>query len=236
MFTLFQHIKKRLQGKKLWELLSRIQWQGIEIADFRNYNYGDDAKTINWKLSAKFQETYVNTYLQDQDASIYIFLDNNKNFLYRTNTESYFAKANKLLEAITYSAKRLGADIHFAHNADDGTVKHHIIKRRYNYFIQLIKKTTTEKINPKMPKYSSNLKDFLQSVKKIQKKSIILIISDFLAMDEENTALIRFLNQKHELFLIKAYFHSDYWLNFNHLWLKRNESRSEYFYSLDELL
>src|SRR5690606_33874905 len=40
---------------------------GLEFDDLRPYQYGDDIRTIEWKVSAKGHGTFVKTYKEDKD-------------------------------------------------------------------------------------------------------------------------------------------------------------------------
>ena len=41
---------------------SRFQGQGMQFADVRVYQYGDDTRHIEWRSSARAQQTYVKTF------------------------------------------------------------------------------------------------------------------------------------------------------------------------------
>lgn len=48
---------------------------GLEFDDLRPYQYGDDVRTIEWKVSAKGHGTFVKTFKEDKDQSVYFLLD-----------------------------------------------------------------------------------------------------------------------------------------------------------------
>lgn len=60
-----------LQG----EYQSLFKGSGLEFDDLRPYQYGDDVRTIEWKVSAKGHGTFVKTFREDKDQSVYFLLD-----------------------------------------------------------------------------------------------------------------------------------------------------------------
>ena len=60
-----------LQG----EYQSLFKGSGLEFDDLRPYQYGDDIRTIEWKVSAKGHGTFVKTFREDKEQSVYFLLD-----------------------------------------------------------------------------------------------------------------------------------------------------------------
>jgi len=60
-----------LQG----EYQSLFKGSGLEFDDLRPYQYGDDVRTIEWKVSAKGHGTFVKTFKEEKDQSVYFLLD-----------------------------------------------------------------------------------------------------------------------------------------------------------------
>jgi uncharacterized protein (DUF58 family) len=55
--------------------VSRERGEGIEFADLRPLAAGDRARSINWRATARRQETYVNVQHPEQSADVVLFLD-----------------------------------------------------------------------------------------------------------------------------------------------------------------
>lgn len=60
-----------LQG----EYQSLFKGSGLEFDDLRPYQYGDDIRTIEWKVTAKGHGTFVKTFREDKEQSVYFLLD-----------------------------------------------------------------------------------------------------------------------------------------------------------------
>ncbi len=48
---------------------------GLEFDDVRPYQYGDDIRTIDWHVSAKGHGTYVKTFKEEKEQTIFFILD-----------------------------------------------------------------------------------------------------------------------------------------------------------------
>lgn len=52
-----------------------FQGKGMEFVDFRDYNYGDDAKDIDWLVSAREGKTLVRRYQEERELEILFVCD-----------------------------------------------------------------------------------------------------------------------------------------------------------------
>ena len=50
--------------------------QGIEFDEVRHYERGDDVRTIDWNVSARFGTPYVKTYREEREMTVCVILDN----------------------------------------------------------------------------------------------------------------------------------------------------------------
>ena len=96
----------KLNPNFLADLMTEIEMHlnrpgfGSEIYGFRKYQYGDDTRDINWKITAKTSEVILTKYSQEQNLHIVIVFDN----VYENRNESH----NNILEwfesAVTFVA------------------------------------------------------------------------------------------------------------------------------------
>jgi uncharacterized protein (DUF58 family) len=54
---------------------SVFKGQGVEFDEARHYQIGDDARFIDWNVSARFGEPYVKMYREERELSVFIILD-----------------------------------------------------------------------------------------------------------------------------------------------------------------
>ena len=48
---------------------------GIEFSDYRKYVPGDDPRHIDWNVYARTERVYVKRFQEEQDLSVFIFLE-----------------------------------------------------------------------------------------------------------------------------------------------------------------
>jgi uncharacterized protein (DUF58 family) len=67
--------KKALAGKNSGDRRSPLKGKSVEFADFRNYAIGDDFRQIDWNAYARLEKLFLKLFLEEQDATVYLYLD-----------------------------------------------------------------------------------------------------------------------------------------------------------------
>jgi uncharacterized protein (DUF58 family) len=57
------------------EYLSSFKGQGIEFAEVREYQPGDDVRSIDWNVTARLGETYVKRYVEERELTVLLIVD-----------------------------------------------------------------------------------------------------------------------------------------------------------------
>src|SRR5829696_6400960 len=66
-----QAINTHMQGN----FHSVFKGSGLEFSDVRSYQYGDDVRTIDWNVSAKGHGTFVKTFKEEKEQTVFFILD-----------------------------------------------------------------------------------------------------------------------------------------------------------------
>jgi len=66
---------RRLDGLLQGDYRSLFQGFGLDLADLREYQFGDDVRTIDWNVTARMQVPYVRRYLEDREVTAWFLLD-----------------------------------------------------------------------------------------------------------------------------------------------------------------
>ncbi|HEV7820035.1 MAG TPA: DUF58 domain-containing protein, partial [Burkholderiales bacterium] len=48
---------------------------GLELADLREYQYGDDVRRIDWNATARLDKTFVRDYVEEREFTAWFLLD-----------------------------------------------------------------------------------------------------------------------------------------------------------------
>ena len=80
---------------------------GMDYAESRVYQIGDDTKSINWRLSARSQETFVKTYHMESRPCLCVVLDQRSSMVFGTRSRLKITQATRIAVMLAYAA-----DIH----------------------------------------------------------------------------------------------------------------------------
>jgi uncharacterized protein (DUF58 family) len=92
---------------------SVFKGQGIEFDEARHYEIGDDARFIDWNVSARLGEPYVKMFREERELSVFIILDTSPSMftsLWPAGTDEVSAYDQGVLAAalIAFSAEKAG--------------------------------------------------------------------------------------------------------------------------------
>jgi uncharacterized protein (DUF58 family) len=66
---------RRLDGQMPGDYRTLLYGSGIDVADLREYEPGDDVRYIDWNVTARMDAPYVRTYHEDRELSAWLLLD-----------------------------------------------------------------------------------------------------------------------------------------------------------------
>lgn len=95
-----KHSSVQLSG----EYRSRFKGQGMQFADVRVYQYGDDVRHIDWRTSARSQQTYVKTYEEERQLNVILACDVSGSSAFGSGDYSKREAAALALATIGFSA------------------------------------------------------------------------------------------------------------------------------------
>ena len=192
-------IRKAININLQGDYKSVFKGTGLDFDDLRPYNYGDDIRTINWNITAKQNNIYINTYKEEKEQSVFFLIDVSKSQIIGNDIQNKLNLTKEICSVLCLSAIRENNQVGLICFTD---IKEKYIKPKkgfsHAYFI--IKKLF--KLKPKSKK--TNINKFINfSMNIIKKKSIIIFISDFI--DRDYTKNLISMSKKHDLVLIQIY-------------------------------
>ena len=84
-------------------LASRALGSGTDYAESRVYQYGDDPRSINWRLSARSTDTFVKTFHTESRPCVSILLDQRKSMIFGTKKRLKISQALRVASLLAYS-------------------------------------------------------------------------------------------------------------------------------------
>ncbi len=178
---------------------SAFKGQGIEFDEVRPYAVGDDVRHIDWNVTARTGEVYIKRFHEERELNIIFVIDNSPSFTWSSEQESRQYASAQLCGLIGSAAiannDRIGI-LRFSDGVDEFLPPKHgrsQLMRCLSEVLQLPKSTKTTQLSLAI--------EHLSHIK--LKRSIIVILSDFLSSSNEiYDDSLAILAKKHELLAI----------------------------------
>ena len=68
-------VLRRLDGRLQGDYRTVFRGTGVDVADLREYQYGDDQRHIDWNVTARTDITHVREYVEDREVTAWLLLD-----------------------------------------------------------------------------------------------------------------------------------------------------------------
>ena len=189
-------IRKALTSHMQGDYHSIFKGSGLEFDDVRTYQYGDDVRTIDWNVSAKGHGTYVKTFVESKEQTVYFILDVSASQLIGNPGRQKMDIGKEICGILAFSALKESSQVGLLCYSDQ---KEKFIKpgkgtkHAYEILSNLYKLKTSSR--------KTDLQEALKfAIKMIKRKSVVILISDFI--DEGYEHNLRAIASKHDLVVI----------------------------------
>jgi uncharacterized protein (DUF58 family) len=68
-------VLRRLDGRLQGEHRTAFRGTGVDVADLREYQFGDDLRHIDWNVTARTDVAHVREYVEDREVTAWLLLD-----------------------------------------------------------------------------------------------------------------------------------------------------------------
>lgn len=188
--------KQLVEGLISGNYHSVFKGQGIEFSETREYRAGDDIRTIDWKVTARFNHPYVKEFIEERDLQVYFAIDMSGSSSFGNNV-SKRRKAIEVVASLMFAALRSKDNVGAFLFTDE--IETFIPARKgRKHILKMISKLVS--FEPKST--NTDLKTSLVYISKvIKKRSIIFIISDF--FDEGFMQPLKILRNRHDVIALR---------------------------------
>jgi uncharacterized protein (DUF58 family) len=195
---------RRLDGMLQGDYRTLFHGNGVDFADLREYQYGDDVRYIDWNVTARTSTPYIREYVEDREITAWFLLDLSPSVDFGTpDTER--EKRTVLIDFVTTLARlltrhgnRVGAII-YGHGVErtipprGGRIQ---VLRMVNDLLQ-------QRRLPAAP--FTDLAPLLEAgVGTIKRRSLVFVISDFISAPGWERPL-HLLTQRHEVMAVRLF-------------------------------
>lgn len=180
------------------EYHSAFKGRGMAFSEVRDYAVGDEIRTIDWNVTARFNEPFVKVFEEERELTVMLLVDVSASEMFGTKNQIKRETITELCAVLAFSAVSNNDRIGLLLFSDQ--IEMFIPpKKGKSHILRIIR----ELINFE-PKHSgtdigSALKYFTKMVKK---KSIAFVLSDFISEDFSNA--FKIASRKHDVVALKV--------------------------------
>ncbi len=190
-------IRKAINSQMQGDFRSIFKGSGLEFDDVRPYQYGDDIRTIDWNVSAKGHGTFVKTFREEKEQTVFFILDVSASEDIGSPGRTKADVGKEICGVLALSAAKESSHVGLICFSD---VKEKYFKptKGHSQAYEIINALAT--LKPKSLK-TDLTKAISFALNTIKRRSVIVLISDFI--DEGYFHNLKSLARRHDLVVIQ---------------------------------
>ncbi|MCF7980406.1 MAG: DUF58 domain-containing protein [Pseudomonadales bacterium] len=187
---------------------SKFRGRGIDFAEVRAYQAGDDIRTIDWRVTARTGRPHTKLYTEERERPALVIVDQSQSMFFGSHVAFKSVIAAQAASLLAWSALARGDRIGGIVFSDD---QHRDIRPRRSHHTALQLTETLLNYNHALnvennPTVSFTLADGLQQARRILKPgSELFVLSDFEDFDESSKRHLYQLSQHNDVVCILIY-------------------------------
>jgi uncharacterized protein (DUF58 family) len=199
-----QHIIRRVEirSKRMaselfsGEYHSSFKGKGIEFSNVREYQYGDDVRSIDWNTSARKHELYVKIFTEERERSLLLVVDASASMLFGSREHRKKDLALEVSAVLAFSALQNNDKVGLLVFTD--RVETYIPPRKGRHHVLII----LEKLFQIKPQSrTTNINAALSFIRYTRRRQeIIFLLTDLVDSDYEKG--MKLLNTRHDFILV----------------------------------
>jgi uncharacterized protein (DUF58 family) len=180
------------------EYHSAFKGRGMAFSEVRDYAIGDEIRTIDWNVTARFNEPFVKVFEEERELTVMLLVDVSASEMFGTRNQIKRETITELCAVLAFSAvsnnDRIGL-IMFSDQIEMFIPP----KKGKSHILRIIR----ELINFQPKHTGTNISEALKYFSKmVKKKSIAFVLSDFMADDFSDA--IKIASRKHDVVALKV--------------------------------
>ena len=209
LLALSQYVQKALMHKAIrpasffGEHTSKTCSRGMDFAESRHYQFGDDVKRMEWRSTARTGKPHVKVYHEEKEVPVIILVDFNSSMYFGTRIMFKSVVAAKLAACLAWAASkqgdRVGGLLSAATHHDE-----YAPRGRDLGVLPLLKGLCqyTEKLESDS---SSLVKSLLRLQSVARSGSVLVVIGDFYNFDADSAKIFQHLKLKYNLLVYQIF-------------------------------
>ena len=193
--------KPAIGAQRAGNYLSKLRGRGMDFAEVRNYQAGDEIRHMEWRVTARTGRPHVKVFQEERERPVVIMTDFNASMYFGTRSAFKSVLAARLAAMIAWTAvrqgDRVGGLLASADRHDEFTPK----SREKGILPWLAKLCDyTSCLQSRKPNNERLLSDSLVRLRRVvHPGSIVVLISDFYQLDSECEKHLTFLSAHNDV-------------------------------------
>ena len=181
------------------EYHSSFKGRGMTFSEVRQYQYGDDVRSIDWNVTARYNEPYVKVFEEERELTMLLMVDVSGSEFFGTTQQFKKDTITEIAATLAFSAIQNNDKVGLLLFSDEIELfippkkgKSHVL-RIIRELIEFHPTSTKTNINEALKYVSSVMK----------KKAIVFVLSDFMDSHYEHT--LKIIGRKHDVTGIRVF-------------------------------
>ncbi len=178
---------------------STFRGRGMEFEEVREYQPGDDVRTIDWNVTARAAgNAYVKQYCEERELTVLFLVDVSASGVFGTGDQSKLELVTEIAALLMFSALRNNDKVGVVLFADE-VIQYFPPRKGKANVLRLLRELLAIVPVPR----ETDLAAALQFLNRVQKRrAVVFLISDFIAAVPQRT--LNATNRRHDLIAIRV--------------------------------
>ena len=181
------------------EYHSTFKGRGMTFSEVRQYQFGDDVRSIDWNVTARYNEPYVKVFEEERELTMMLLVDVSGSEIFGTDRQFKNEIITEIAATLAFSATQNNDKIGLILFSDE--IELYIPpKKGRSHVLRIIRELIEFEPKSKQTDFAEALK-FLSNVMK--KKAIVFVLSDFISDNYQHT--LKIASGRHDVTGIRVY-------------------------------
>ena len=194
-------IKTRGLSKNIFagEYQTAFKGRGMAFSEVREYQYGDDIRSIDWNVTARFNHPFIKIFEEERELTVMLLIDVSGSRNFGTRTQLKKNMITEISAVLSFSAIQNNDKIGVIMFSDQ-VEKFIPPKKGRQHILRIIRELIDFQPAHQGTDIAEGLRYFTNAIKK---RCTAFLISDFL--DENYEEALRIANKRHDLIALNIY-------------------------------
>ena len=170
---------------------------GMEFSEVREYQHGDDIRSIDWNVTARMGHPYVKKYVEERELTVVFLVDASASGHFGSVDQLKYEFAAEICAVLAFSAIKNNDRVGLAFVTDE-VEKVIVPKKGRKHVLRVIREILFYRPARRLTSLRQGLEYLFRVLKR---KSVVFVVSDFL--DQGYEQALRILARRHDVILMR---------------------------------